>query len=184
MTLFIILFVMIVYLVVNEFTHRNVSGIFVLMLLGQYTFFLTFSIVIDAMIPAEKKENGEHDSLRKFNRYFRITVHMITLTLLFSIFVHHTCDKRVYPANFMMLIMLLLTHHIYDIYLKYHGFMINWNSLPAMPYDNKLRFNQDLFRKQVKCLFFGNLLFGTLSALIIIFGFFIINRQGDGPDKK
>ena len=54
MTLFIIMFVMIVYLVVNEFTHRNVSGIFILMLLGQYTFFLTFSIVIDSMIPAEE----------------------------------------------------------------------------------------------------------------------------------
>ena len=38
------------YLVINEFTHRHISGIFVILLFTQYSLFLTFNIVVDSMI--------------------------------------------------------------------------------------------------------------------------------------
>ena len=40
----------IVYLVVNEFTHRHIKGVFIILLFTQYSLFVTFCIIIDSMI--------------------------------------------------------------------------------------------------------------------------------------
>ena len=40
----------IVYLLVNEFTHRHINGIFIILLFTQYSLFLTFCIIVDAML--------------------------------------------------------------------------------------------------------------------------------------
>ena len=49
-SLFVFQTVIIVYLVTNEFTHRHIQGIFLVLLFTQYSLFLTFCIVIDSMI--------------------------------------------------------------------------------------------------------------------------------------
>merc|ERR1712203_1075705 len=49
-SLFVLQTVTIVYLLVNEFTHRHISGIFIILLFTQYCMFLTFCLVIDSMI--------------------------------------------------------------------------------------------------------------------------------------
>ena len=53
--------------------------------------------------------------------------------------------------------------------------MINWDELPPKS-PNQLRYNKDLFDKQAKCLFYGNLLFGTVSVVIVFFGYLVINK--------
>lgn len=42
--------IIIFYLVINEFTHRHISGLFIILLFTQYSLFITFCIVIDSMI--------------------------------------------------------------------------------------------------------------------------------------
>ena len=50
MLLFIFQTVIIFYLVINEFTHRHLQGIFIVLLFTQYSLFITFSLVVDSMI--------------------------------------------------------------------------------------------------------------------------------------
>ena len=49
-------------------------------------------------------------------------------------------------------------------------------NLPEMK-RSKIRFNKELFAKQTKFLFWGNIVFGILSVLTVASGYFIINRQ-------
>ena len=44
--------------------------------------------------------------------------------------------------------------------------------------------NEELFKKQSKCLMLGNLIFGAVSIAIICFGFFVINRQNVPGNKQ
>ena len=43
--------------------------------------------------------------------------------------------------------------------------------------ENRLRYNQELFQKQSKCLFIANFLFGVLSMGTIVTGYVILNKQ-------
>jgi len=43
--------------------------------------------------------------------------------------------------------------------------------------ENKLKFNWELFDKQCKFLFWGNIVFGCLAVLTVAAGYFIMNRQ-------
>ena len=172
-TLFLFDTVLIVYLWVNEFTHMSFYGVFLLLLLAQWTYFMTFSLVIDSCITS--KDDANQDKLKKFNLYYRGFVHLITLGLLISIFLVKDCDDLIYPGNFVLLVFLILVHQVYDVFLHFKGYMINWEELPCKS-PNQLRYNKELFEKQAKCLFFGNLLYGAVSITIVCFGFFIINR--------
>ena len=40
----------IAYLIVNEFNHRHISGLFLILLFTQWSLFATFCIVIDSMM--------------------------------------------------------------------------------------------------------------------------------------
>ena len=55
-SLFCFFLFLIVYLIVNEFTHMNFHGIFIILLLAQYSYFLTFSLVIDSCITIKDDE--------------------------------------------------------------------------------------------------------------------------------
>lgn len=48
--LFIFQTIIIIYLVINEFTHRHVRGVFLVLLFTQFSLFITFNIVVDSMI--------------------------------------------------------------------------------------------------------------------------------------
>ena len=52
--------------------------------------------------------------------------------------------------------------------------MIKWDDLPPISSD-KLRYNKELVRAQLKVLFFGNLLFGILSILTVFTGLYVMN---------
>jgi len=41
--------IIIFYLAINEFTHRHISGLFIILLFTQYSLFVTFCIVLDSM---------------------------------------------------------------------------------------------------------------------------------------
>ena len=52
--------------------------------------------------------------------------------------------------------------------------MINWDELPPISND-KLRYNKELVRAQLKVLFIGNLLFGILSMSTVFIGLYVMN---------
>ena len=58
-TLFLFDTVLIVYLWVNEFTNMSFYGVFLLLLLAQWTYFMTFNLVIDSCITSKEDENQD-----------------------------------------------------------------------------------------------------------------------------
>ena len=145
--------------------------------------FLAFCLVMDSCITETDDQNAswKSDRLKAFNRIFRIACHCMTFALFISSFFMQDCHSAIYPTNFVAVVVLILCHQVYDIYLSRHGYLIDWENLPFMS-KNKLRFNRELFEKQSKCLFIGNLVFGVISILTVASGYFIINRQNN-PDK-
>ena len=170
------------YLVINEFTHRHISGIFVILLFTQYSLFLTFNIVVDSMISPTQMETYRDSKLRTFNKIFRIVMHTATIALLLSTIWMKPCDEAIYPRNFVCVTIIILCHQVYDMFLKYNDYMIDWKNLPLKS-ANQLYFNKPLFEKQSKFLLIGNLVFGVISILTVASGYFILNRQ-DMPGSK
>ena len=163
-------------MIVNEFFHKSFQGLFIILVFTQWSYFLTFSLVIDSMITEEDDRNLTSDKLKTFNLVFRLIMHLMSFGLFISIFFVENCYSPVYPVNFVCLVGLIFVHQVYDIYLIRHNYMIDWEELPPMT-RNKLRYNVDLFKSQAKFLMFGNIIFGTVSVAIVCFGFFVINRQ-------
>ena len=104
-------------------------------------------------------------------------MHLITLALFMSTFWMKNCNEAIYPINFIALVLIIFIHQGYDIYLAMKSYMIkDMTNLPEMK-RSKIRFNKELFAKQTKFLFWGNIVFGILSVLTVASGYFIINRQ-------
>jgi hypothetical protein len=49
-SLFVMQTAIILYLLVNEFHHRHINGLFMILLFTQYSLFITFNLVVDSMI--------------------------------------------------------------------------------------------------------------------------------------
>jgi len=109
-TLFVVQFAIIVYLVVNEFTHRHISGLFLVLLFTQYTLFLTFCLVVDSMLTKHQDEKIDDSKLRQFNKIFRVAMHMITFGLFVSTFWMKDCNSSIYPKNFIAVVIIILIH--------------------------------------------------------------------------
>ena len=142
-SLFVFYLFVIVFLIVNEFMLMNFKGVFFILLFGQYSYFLTYCVVIDSCITAKDDEVRWQDEVKAFNFVFRIGMHSITLILAISTFFISDCNKLIYPANFLLLIVLILLHNFYDIFLSRRNYMINWEELPPTSPD-KLRYNKEL----------------------------------------
>lgn len=139
--LFVFMFCAIIYLCINEFMHHNFIGMFLLLLFAQWAYFSTFSLVIDSCITKEDDENRFEDRVKTFNYVFRIIMTLWTLFLFVSMFFYNSCEERIYPWNFTAMIVMILTHQAYDLYLITQDYMIDWESLPPIS-SNKLRFNK------------------------------------------
>ena len=100
----------IMYLVINEFTHRHIKGVFIILLFTQYSLFVTFCIINDSMITRKQEYERVHDQELCFNQIFRWTMHLTTLALFASTFWMTTCEETIYPVNFMFLVMIILLH--------------------------------------------------------------------------
>lgn len=107
-------------------------------------------------------------------------MHLSTLGLFIGSFWMKDCEERIYPLNFITVTLIILTHQIYDLYLKRHNYLIEFDKLPPISKD-KLRYNKPLFEAQTGCLFWSNLIFGAVSILTAATGFLILNRQHN-PD--
>jgi tellurite resistance protein TehA-like permease len=90
----------------------------------------------------DKKINDS--KLRMFNKVFRICMHAITLGLFLSTFWMRDCHDTIYPANFIAVVALIFIHQIYDLFLYFNDYMIDWENLPFKS-KNQLRFNKQLF---------------------------------------
>ena len=78
--------------------------------------------------------------------------------------------------NFVLVVFVVLTHQMYDIYLYCIGYLVDWEHIPPISKD-RLRFNKKLFERQTSALLKGNIVFGVLSILTVAAGYFIINKQ-------
>ena len=143
-SLFVFQTVIICYLVVNEFTHRHISGIYLVLLFTQYSLFLTFCLVVDSMITSDQDANIKDSKLRLFNKVFRICMHLITLGLFISTFFMKDCHSEIYPINFIAVVSIVLIHQVYDVFLYFHDYMIDYDNLPFIS-KNKLNYNKELF---------------------------------------
>ena len=90
--LFLGQFFIIIYLIVNELTHRHMNGIFIILLFTQYSLFLTFCIIVDSMLTTQQLDEARNSKLRTFNKTFRICVHLMTAGLFVSTFFMADCD--------------------------------------------------------------------------------------------
>lgn len=176
LTLFLFQTICIFYLLINEFTHRHISGIYIILLFTQYSLFLTFNIVVDSCITDAQDKSWKDNKLQAFNKVFRIFMHCATAALFVSTFWMKDCNDSIYPFNFVAIVIIILAHQVYDIFLACQGYMIDWDNLPYTS-PNKLNFNKELFKQQTKALLIGNLVFGVISILTVASGYFIINRQ-------
>ena len=120
-------------------------------------------------------ETYRDSKLRTFNKIFRIVMHTATIALLLSTIWMKPCDEAIYPRNFVCVTIIILCHQVYDMFLKYNDYMIDWKNLPLKS-ANQLYFNKPLFEKQSKFLLIGNLVFGVISILTVASGYFILNR--------
>ena len=102
-------------------------------------------------------------------------MHSISFALFLSTFWIPSCYEAIYPVNFMFLVMIILLHQAYDIYLALNDYMVDYNRLPPMA-RNKLKYNKELFKSQTKVLMIGNFVFGFLSILTVATGYFILAR--------
>ena len=183
MTLFVCQTVCIIYLVYNEFTGRNIQGIFIILVFTQYSMFLGFTIIMDSMIRPIDDAVSTEVTLRMFNKIFRTCMHLVSWALFISSFWMDSCYGHIYPKNFIAVVCVILIHQLYDIILHYRGYMIDWDNLPPKS-PNRLRYNKEMFLKQSKCFFIANLAFGTLSFLTVACGYFVVNRTNEKGYKQ
>ena len=175
-SLFVFQTVIIAYLVVNEFTHRHIQGVFIILLFTQYSMFITFCLVVDSMVPPSTELNEKYNKMRMFRKFFRLCIHVTTLGLFISTFFMKSCDAEIYPINFVAVTILIVAQQIYDLWLACNNYQIDYANLPFIS-QNKLRYNKELFEKQSKCLLIANMFFGALSICTVAAGYLIINRQ-------
>lgn len=167
----------IIYLAINELTNRNIHGLFLIYLFTQYSLFLTFCIVIDSCLTSEQKNDKQNKALLA-NKIYRAIMHVATWGLFVYSFWMKDCYERIYPFNFILVSIIILTHQAYDIWLERHDYMIDFNDLPPKS-PNNLRFNPELFRTQTKFLFYGNLIFGIISMTSAAAGWYVANQSHD-----
>lgn len=110
-------------------------------------------------------------------------MHLTTAALLVSTFWMENCHDAIYPVNFMFLVMVILLHQGYDIYLARNDYMVDYEKLPPMK-RNKLKYNKELFQHQTKVLMIGNIAFGVLSMLTVATGYFILAREHHAGTKQ
>jgi len=64
-----------------------------------------------------------------------------------------------------------------------HDYLIDMANLPPVSKD-RLRFNKELFQAQTKCLGYSNMIFGLMSMLCVLTGWFILNQQHHEDAKQ
>ena len=105
--LFVFQTVIILYLVINEFTHRHLIGTFLILLFTQFSLFLTFNIVIDSMIDYSKPRRS---ALQIFNTIFRVLMWVATITLFIFAFKMKDCHHDIYPKTFVAVTAIIFVH--------------------------------------------------------------------------
>ena len=71
---------------------------------------------------------------------------------------------------------------MFDLGLHLLGYLIDLDNMPHMHID-KLRFNKQLFQSQMKVLLGANILFGTLSIMVMAMGHKFINAHDHEVEK-
>ena len=181
-SLFVLQTVAIFYLAINEFTGRNIHGIFLIYLLTQYCLFLTFCIVLDSNLTDDQITNWQNYNAMIINKVYRLTMHLVTLTLFISSFWMPGCSAQIYPINFVLVTIVVLIHQLYDGYMKSRNYYLDFDNMPPISKD-RLRYNRELFKQQTGCLFWANLIFGIVSICCVSTGWLIMNKQND-PEAR
>ena len=109
-SLFVFQTAIILYLLINEFFYHHMQGVFLILLFTQYSLFITFCLVVDSMLTPTQEEGFYKNNFRIFTKVFRAFIHLSSLALFISNFWMSACDQIIYPANFIALIIIIVTH--------------------------------------------------------------------------
>jgi len=148
-------------------------------LLCSYGHFLTFCLVMDSCHTEEddKKSTMYH----WLNMIGRIFFHSMFICLLCCTYFARSCTEHIYPPIFMAVGIFIFSQQVFDITFHCLGYLVDWENLPHTHIDN-LRFNKELFQKQMKVLLFANIVFGTLSIMTMAIGFKFVNMNHKDPE--
>lgn len=168
------------YLIVNEFVWHNMTGIYVNLLLCSYGHFLTFCIVQDSCL-SEQDHQGR-SPIHVVNVAGRVFFHTFFVVLLCCVYFAGSCEEHLYPPVFLLCGLFIATQQIFDLTLYWVDYLIKWEELPPQ-HISKLYYNEELFHKQTRVLFWSNILFGAFAILTMIFGFTFVNSNAEDPDQ-
>ena len=136
---------------------------------------------MDSCLTAEHE--NEKNVMYYTNKIGRIFFHSLFLLLLCLTYYARSCTDSLYPPVFIGLGFFIFSQQVFDIALYYRDYLIDWERLPPKHLTGMF-FNKELFREQMKILFYSNLLFGTFSLLTIWMGFTLINKNEENLEES
>ena len=139
-----------------------------------YGHFLTFSLVMDSCY-TEEDDKG-NTTLHWVQKIGRIFFHSMFVCLISFSYFAASCDEHMYPPIFLAVGIFILSQQIFDLVFHYFDYLIDWDNLPPLHLD-KLRYNKELFMKQMRVLLLANILFGSFSVITIVMGFKFVNKN-------
>ena len=145
-----------------------------------YGHFLTFCLVQDSCYTSE--DDKKNTCLHWLNTICRIFFHSMFVCLVGLCYYAKSCETDLYPPIFTAVGVFIFTQQVFDLGLHLLGYLIDLDSMPHTHID-KLRFNKKLFLSQMKALLVANILFGTLSILVMAMGRKFINADDNQVEK-
>lgn len=167
-------------MILHEFTTKSVAGYYLLITFVSYGSFLTFSVMIDSMLDEETaaQTNGIH----LVNKFYRISMHIGAIVLVAQSYFINGCREEIYPHSFLWVAIYTLvnaafTHYLHIVHTRHpEDFLFNPDKLPPMSINN-LRYNKELFKKQMDWLWIFTLIFAIVSTVLISLGAYISSNS-------
>jgi hypothetical protein len=172
-TLFVIQLITVAFIDLHEFWLKNVTGYFLILMCVTYGLFLTFSVMVDSM--QDDDTAARTDGIHLLNKIHRAIMHIWFLVLFVRGQFIEGCYPVLFPVIFKQIGLFSLFNAVYFLFLygvwtwKRENFLFNPFTLPPTSINN-LRYNRELFAKQMQTYFKLILIFTTLSAGLVWMG--------------
>jgi len=134
--------------------------------------FCTFLIVIRGCTTDEELAN-RWKGPNLCTSLFKSLIHVLFAVGLVSVFFMPSCDKSVYPWNFMYLSVLILSIQLFCFYLWRSTYNLNYATMPKISW-NRLKYNKFLTMRQLKVLQITFFVFGFLTLFLVVMGSILV----------
>jgi len=137
--------------------------------------------VINSCRTDEQKKNPWKGWMLVYNSWI-ILVNVLFWGLMISVFWMPTCEKTVYPWNFIALSALILSIQLFCLFLWSFNYFIDFDSMPEISM-NRLHFNPMMTKHQLKVLQITFAVFGFLTLGTVAMGSHLANSMNDESKK-